>query len=41
MLWHRPLIFGKRESDEGTEWIVGSESVAITADSKLKRFDAR
>ena len=27
----RPLIFGKRESDEGTEWIVGSESVAITA----------
>ena len=27
----RPLIFGKRESKEGTEWIVGSESVAITA----------
>ena len=27
----RPLIFGKRESEEGTEWIVGSESVAITA----------
>jgi len=27
----RPLIFGKRESDDGTEWIVGSESVAITA----------
>jgi len=27
----RPLIFGKRESDDGTEWVVGSESVAITA----------
>ena len=27
----RPLIFGKRESENGTEWIVGSESVAITA----------
>lgn len=27
----RPLIFGKRESEDGTEWIVGSESVAITA----------
>jgi amidophosphoribosyltransferase len=27
----RPLIFGKRESADGTEWIVGSESVAITA----------
>ena len=27
----RPLIFGKRESEYGTEWIVGSESVAITA----------
>ena len=27
----RPLIFGKRESENGTEWIVDSESVAITA----------
>ena len=27
----RPLIFGKRESEDGTEWIIGSESVAITA----------
>jgi amidophosphoribosyltransferase len=27
----RPLIFGKRSSDEGDEYIVASESVAITA----------
>ena len=27
----RPLIFGKREQDGETEWIVASESVAITA----------
>ncbi len=27
----RPLIYGKRESEDGTEWIVASESVAITA----------
>ena len=27
----RPLIFGKRESETGTEFVVASESVAITA----------
>ena len=27
----RPLIYGKRESDDGIEWIVASESVAISA----------
>ena len=27
----RPLIYGKREYEEGTEWVVASESVAITA----------
>ena len=27
----RPLVFGKRSSDEGDEYIVASESVAITA----------
>ena len=27
----RPLIYGKRESEDGIEWIVASESVAITA----------
>ncbi|RJU91174.1 MAG: amidophosphoribosyltransferase [Candidatus Poseidoniales archaeon] len=27
----RPLIFGKRFGESGTEWIVASESVAITA----------
>ena len=27
----RPLIYGKREYDGGTEWVVASESVAITA----------
>ena len=27
----RPLVYGKRESEEGLEWIVASESVALTA----------
>ena len=27
----RPLIYGKREYEGGTEWVVASESVAITA----------
>ena len=27
----RPLIFGKREHNGSTEWVVASESVAITA----------
>ena len=27
----RPLIYGKRDYEDGTEWIVASESVAITA----------
>ena len=27
----RPLIFGKRENNGSTEWVVASESVAITA----------
>ena len=27
----RPLVYGKREYDGGTEWVVASESVAITA----------
>ena len=27
----RPLVYGKKEYDDGVEWIVASESVAITA----------
>ena len=27
----RPLIYGKRDYEDGTEWVVASESVAITA----------
>ncbi len=27
----RPVVFGKRESEEGTEWIIASESVAVDA----------
>ncbi len=27
----RPVVFGKRESEQGTEWIVASESVAVDA----------
>ena len=30
-LRNSPLIFGKRFGESGTEWIVASESVAITA----------
>ena len=27
----RPLIYGSRETEQGTEYIIASESVAITA----------
>jgi len=27
----RPVVFGKRESEQGTEWIIASESVAVDA----------
>ncbi|MGQ0657462.1 MAG: amidophosphoribosyltransferase [Chromatiales bacterium] len=27
----RPIVFGKRETDDGAEWIIASESVAIDA----------